>query len=376
MQRTLSGRQRFAAASLTLGATLLAIGLATSSADAVIVNPTHLDYDSNPKCGDAEVGSFPSDFKIDEQPPAGDSTWDTSEAELDEPVPASLEIVISNLVSGGGTVTFDWSATVADGDDADTDRDPFLIDRVLVKAGPGANMWTYDPAASSDTGLYSPKDSISHINFCFGPHDGGTTDDGTTTDGTTTDGTTTDGTTTDGTTTDGTTTDGTTTDGTTTDGTTTDGTTTDGTTTDGTTTDGTTTDGTTTDGTTTDGTTTDGTTTDGTTTDGTTTDGGTTDDVLGTDSVNDDGPTDDGGTDDPTTSGGTDDPTTGATDSIGATDSANTDGSTDQAVAGNVLPRTLPATGEDDLSLALLGGAFILIGGFSLLLRREVFIRS
>ena len=67
-------------------------------------------------------------------------------------------------------MTFDWSATVADGDDAGTERDPFLIDRVLVKASTGANMWTYDPPASSGTGLYSPKDSISHINFCFGPH--------------------------------------------------------------------------------------------------------------------------------------------------------------------------------------------------------------
>ncbi len=162
--------RRLATAALVAGLALLTFGVVAPGASAVDSNPTFVDG-ANPKCTDQAVGSFPSDFKIDQQPPDGDSTWTTADAVLAGDVPATLVIVISNLVQGGGTVTFDWSATVADGDDAGTERDPFLIDRVLVKASTGANMWTYDPPASSGTGLYSPKDSISHINFCFGPHE-------------------------------------------------------------------------------------------------------------------------------------------------------------------------------------------------------------
>ena len=219
--RSTTTRRRLGAATLGVGLALLAFGFIVPQASAVVTNPTFVDG-ANPKCDDVEVGGFPTDFKIDQQPPDGDSTWTTADADLAGDVPASLVIEISNLVQANDTVTFDWSATVEDGDDAGTDRDPFLIDRVLVKASTGANMWTYDPPASSGTGLYSPKDSISHINFCFGPHEGG--DDGTTddtppptttrpppTDDTTTDGD--DGTTDDGTTDDGTTDDGTTTDG-------------------------------------------------------------------------------------------------------------------------------------------------------------------
>ena len=161
--------RRLATAALVAGLALLTFGFVAPGASAADSNPTFVDG-ANPTCPDQAVGGFPSDFKIDQQPPDGDSTWTTADAELAGDVPPTLVIVISNLVQGGGTVTFDWSATVADGDDAGTERDPFLIDRVLVKASTGANMWTYDPPASSGTGLYSPKDSISHINFCFGPH--------------------------------------------------------------------------------------------------------------------------------------------------------------------------------------------------------------
>jgi LPXTG-motif cell wall-anchored protein len=219
-----SVRRRVASVTLGVGLALVAFGFVAPGASAVVANPTFVDA-ANPKCADAEVGSFPSEFKIDEQPPDGDSTWTTADADLVGDVPDSLVIEITNLVQGGDTVTFDWSATVEDGDDAGTERDPFLIDRVLVKASTGANMWTYEPPASSGTGLYSPEDSISHLSFCFGPHepggDDGPVDDGTT-DDTTTDGSD-DGSPDDGTVDDGTVDDGTVDDGTVDDGTVDDG---------------------------------------------------------------------------------------------------------------------------------------------------------
>jgi hypothetical protein len=51
---------------------------------------------------------------------------------------------------------FDWAAS------------PFALGAVVVKAGPGANIFYYDPAASSDTGLYGPEyKDISHASFCW-----------------------------------------------------------------------------------------------------------------------------------------------------------------------------------------------------------------
>ena len=43
----------------------------------------------------------------------------------------------------------------------------FGIDHVLIKAGPGSNGYIYSPEAYSDYLLQSPKDSISHVTFCW-----------------------------------------------------------------------------------------------------------------------------------------------------------------------------------------------------------------
>ncbi|MEM3597294.1 MAG: hypothetical protein QXJ53_04125 [Candidatus Bathyarchaeia archaeon] len=56
--------------------------------------------------------------------------------------------------------TFNWSATSP-------------ISAVIVKAGTGANVFFYDPAALSDNGLYAPLGpkggprDISHVTFCW-----------------------------------------------------------------------------------------------------------------------------------------------------------------------------------------------------------------
>src|SRR5688572_12952424 len=56
--------------------------------------------------------------------------------------------------------TFSWTSTLP-------------IDAVIVKAGPRANVYAYDPEASHDEGLITPNNDggnqaqISHITFCY-----------------------------------------------------------------------------------------------------------------------------------------------------------------------------------------------------------------
>jgi LPXTG-motif cell wall-anchored protein len=117
-----------------------------------------------------------------------------------------------------------------------------------------------------------------------------------------------------------------------------------------------------------------------------TTSGGTDTTAGGTDTTAGGTDTTAGGTD--TTAGGSD--TAGADGDVGSADSAQDGGSTgDPAVAptkssnddgpevaGKLFRDTLPQTGREDRSLALLGTALIGLGGLSLLARREVTTRS
>lgn len=49
------------------------------------------------------------------------------------------------------------------------------VDSVVVKGGPSANRYTYNPEATADTGLHAPANAskkfagISHISFCYDP---------------------------------------------------------------------------------------------------------------------------------------------------------------------------------------------------------------
>jgi LPXTG-motif cell wall-anchored protein len=179
-------RRRIAAGSLTLGAGLMAFGLLATTAQAASVEP--VAYDGNPACPAGLI-----EFKIDdivELPDDGIYTAATPKVEVkpdDAVLPAGFLIELGN-VTGGANATFDWAARDDLGD--------FPIDIVLVKAGNGGNQYTYPaPGAVADTGLVSPKPSISHISFCFDipetSDDGGTDnpslDDGGTDDPTTTD---------------------------------------------------------------------------------------------------------------------------------------------------------------------------------------------
>jgi len=89
---------------------------------------------------------------------------------VDYPMPGGTYVipvddeVITGTVSADG-IYLDWSSTLG-------------LDAVLVKGGPGANLYQYDPPAESfgDTGLHAPQNppdyvdhfpQISHFDFCY-----------------------------------------------------------------------------------------------------------------------------------------------------------------------------------------------------------------
>jgi hypothetical protein len=112
---------------------MMAWAIFPTAAGATHVNP--VEEQGNPTCG----GN-----KFD---PPGNGTHN---------VTGFGSITVSNF---NGT-TFDWSAT-------------FGIDQVIVKGGSSANVYTYNPEATSDTGLHAPTNpsggfaGVSHIEFCF-----------------------------------------------------------------------------------------------------------------------------------------------------------------------------------------------------------------
>jgi LPXTG-motif cell wall-anchored protein len=162
-------RRRVAVGTMVLGAALATIGLLAPTASADHVNPTPVTGDNNMKCDEVPNEDYIGEHKINEQPD-NDTTYSF---DLDPGTPGNeVEIFISGLTTVAGEMQFDWSATTVDGDDDGDARDPFFYDAVIVKAGGGGtessgNLYTYNPEVSTDTDLVSPKDSISHISFCF-----------------------------------------------------------------------------------------------------------------------------------------------------------------------------------------------------------------
>jgi len=64
-----------------------------------------------------------------------------------------FEVTISDVVAGN-PVTFDFSANIP-------------VAAVLVKAGPGGIVYTFDPPSTTGNDLASDRDSVSHIDFCW-----------------------------------------------------------------------------------------------------------------------------------------------------------------------------------------------------------------
>jgi LPXTG-motif cell wall-anchored protein len=103
----------------------------------------------NPDCGD--LGDFAFEFKIDD-------IEELPEEGLyppDGPDPATgFQVEIFDVHVEGGTAFFSFESNIA-------------VSAVFVKAGPGGILYTFDPPSTIGIDLASPKDSISHISFCW-----------------------------------------------------------------------------------------------------------------------------------------------------------------------------------------------------------------
>jgi len=137
---------KFSAVRLTVF--VLATLFFTSSARLVFaehVEPIFID--GNPGCDDLGLGAL-TEFKIEPGPFAG--TYDINGNSIDD-----------TTITSADDVFFDWTSTIG-------------IDAVIVKGGPNANAYIYNPESFGDTGLHSPINAnngepfeISHISFCF-----------------------------------------------------------------------------------------------------------------------------------------------------------------------------------------------------------------
>ncbi len=117
------------------------------------VNPVFVA--GNPKCVDL---AYDFGFKPQPEPPPS-GTYFFGGPVTTPPHALTTESV---TITSDGTF-FDWTSTIG-------------IDAVIVKGGPNANVYVYDPPAeeTSDTGLHAPVNpnnnqpfAISHISFCY-----------------------------------------------------------------------------------------------------------------------------------------------------------------------------------------------------------------
>lgn len=112
--------------------------------------PSGTPVEGNPTC--AELGEFDSEFKIDGQPEAGETYDDPN---------SDFEVTITD-VGDGDPMTVSFEANMP-------------VEAVFVKAGPGGLLYVFDPPSTTGTDLASPKDSISHLSFCWNEDQGTTT---------------------------------------------------------------------------------------------------------------------------------------------------------------------------------------------------------
>jgi hypothetical protein len=124
--------------------------------------PTNAQFvDGNPDCGD--IGTCSVGFKYDNQPFGEVTLLLTSQYGLFTCFPIG-----TNPNDEGNSITinsdgkyFDWVSTLP-------------IDKVIVKGGPNANVYCYDPESTGDMALHAPINpntnmpyAISHIEFCY-----------------------------------------------------------------------------------------------------------------------------------------------------------------------------------------------------------------
>jgi cysteine-rich repeat protein len=129
----------FIAFTMVIGNSALSVDFSIPIAQATVENPEFVE--GNPSCSDL---GYDNEFKI--EPPV-DGTYPNSDG----------SVTIVNGTQG----MFDWSST-------------FGIDAVIAKGGPNANVYSYNPSATSGFDLSTPiNDSnglpygLSHVSFCY-----------------------------------------------------------------------------------------------------------------------------------------------------------------------------------------------------------------
>lgn len=139
----------FILAALIVAPTILAQPTGTpGSASGSGVNP--IFEEGNPKCADLEYCECASSFKPQPEPPSSGSYTNPDDQDM------------TVKIESDGTY-FSWSST-----------QPVCC--VIVKGGPNANVYVYDPKSTADTELHPPVNpkngkiyEISHIEFCYAP---------------------------------------------------------------------------------------------------------------------------------------------------------------------------------------------------------------
>jgi hypothetical protein len=104
----------------------------------------------NPGCADLTGGAGWTELKV--EPPASGTFTDGT---------LTVDVVVSDSPAGQ---VFSWDSNIG-------------VDAVIVKGGPNASVYVYDPEATSDSGLHAPANEsgswagLSHISFCYDEDD-------------------------------------------------------------------------------------------------------------------------------------------------------------------------------------------------------------
>lgn len=137
------------------------------SSDAPQVDPVLVVVSGNPNCAAINESTNPAfsnitsnfGFKLDNEPRgSGTVTFEESNdnpiRELTGGAPADPDNTVTYNIQNGKNFTFSSSKS---------------INAVIVKGGPSANVYVYDPATMSGGPLVAPSNKdISHIEFCYG----------------------------------------------------------------------------------------------------------------------------------------------------------------------------------------------------------------
>lgn len=129
----------FVVLATVFGNSILSIDFSIPIANAITIENPQL-VSGNPTCQDL---GYDNEYKID---PPSDGTYTTDEG----------NITLTNT----GTGQFNWSST-------------FGIEAVIAKGGPKANVYRYNPEATSGTSLVTPNNpsggpaDLSHASFCY-----------------------------------------------------------------------------------------------------------------------------------------------------------------------------------------------------------------